>query len=82
VLTVLVAVADQVSNEAPLVHHAARQRGGRVAARGALQSRLSVLGVLRPNPRDVYEVFVEPFRLHMKAGGKTDATSTFLFARR
>jgi hypothetical protein len=67
--------------QATRVHHAARRRGGRVAARGALQSRLSAVGVLRPNPRDVNEVFVEPFRRHMKAAGWEDRRNIHLPVR-
>jgi hypothetical protein len=42
-----------------------------VAARGAgaQQGRLPVIGVLRPNPKDVNEIFAEPFRRYMKAIG-------------
>jgi hypothetical protein len=39
-----------------------------LAAR-AQQSRLPVVGVLRPNRRDVLETFAEPFRRYMKAIG-------------
>jgi putative ABC transport system substrate-binding protein len=35
----------------------------------AQQSRLPVVGVLRPNPKDVNETFAEPFRRYMKAVG-------------
>jgi putative tryptophan/tyrosine transport system substrate-binding protein len=39
-----------------------------LAAR-AQQGRLPVVGVLRPNPKDVIETFAEPFRRYMKAIG-------------
>src|SRR6266446_3007858 len=39
-----------------------------VAAR-AQQGRLPVVGVLRPNPKDIAEFFAEPFRRYMKAIG-------------
>ena len=35
----------------------------------AQQGRLPVVGVLRPNPKDVTETFAEPFRRYMKAIG-------------
>ena len=37
-----------------------------LAAR-AQQSRVPVVGVLRPNRKDVLETFAEPFRRYMKA---------------
>jgi putative tryptophan/tyrosine transport system substrate-binding protein len=39
-----------------------------LAAR-AQQGRLPVVGVLRPNPKDVNETFAQPFRRYMKAVG-------------
>jgi hypothetical protein len=39
-----------------------------LAAR-AQQPAMPMIGVLRPNPRDVNEVFAEPFRRYMKATG-------------
>ena len=39
-----------------------------LAARGQ-QGRLPVVGVLRPNPKDVNETFAQPFRRYMKAVG-------------
>src|SRR5258708_8556230 len=35
----------------------------------AQQGRLPIVGVLRPNPKDVIETFAEPFRRYMKATG-------------
>src|SRR5258708_36440864 len=35
----------------------------------AQQGRLPIVGVLRPNPKDVIETFAEPFRRYMKAIG-------------
>jgi putative tryptophan/tyrosine transport system substrate-binding protein len=50
-----------------------------LAAR-AQQSRLLVVGVLRPNRRDVLETFAEPFRRYMKAIGWEDGRNVrFLF---
>jgi putative tryptophan/tyrosine transport system substrate-binding protein len=50
-----------------------------LAAR-AQQSRLPVVGVLRPNRRDVLETFAEPFRRYMKAIGWEDGRNVrFLF---
>jgi putative ABC transport system substrate-binding protein len=47
---------------------------------GAQQGRVPVIGVSRPNPRDVNEVFVEPFRRYMKAAGWEDGRNIrFLF---
>jgi putative tryptophan/tyrosine transport system substrate-binding protein len=46
----------------------------------AQQSRLPVVGVLRPNRRDVLETFAEPFRRYMKAIGWEDGRNVrFLF---
>jgi len=42
-----------------------------LAAR-AQQRDLPLIGVLRPNPKDVNEVFAEPFRRYMKAAGWQD----------
>src|SRR5260221_6951186 len=39
-----------------------------LAAR-AQQGRLPVVGVLRPNPKDITETFAQPFRRYMKAIG-------------
>jgi putative tryptophan/tyrosine transport system substrate-binding protein len=50
-----------------------------LAAR-AQQSRLPVVGVLRPNRRDVLETFAEPFRRYMKAIGWEEGRNVrFLF---
>ena len=50
-----------------------------LAAR-AQQSRVPVVGVLRPNRRDVLETFAEPFRRYMKAIGWEDGRNVrFLF---
>jgi putative tryptophan/tyrosine transport system substrate-binding protein len=50
-----------------------------LAAR-AQQSRLPVVGVLRPNRRDVLETFAEPFRRYMKAVGWEEGRNIrFLF---
>jgi putative ABC transport system substrate-binding protein len=50
-----------------------------LAAR-AQQSRLPMVGVLRPNRRDVLETFAEPFRRYMKAIGWEDGRNVrFLF---
>jgi putative tryptophan/tyrosine transport system substrate-binding protein len=46
----------------------------------AQQSRLPVVGVLRPNRRDVLETFAEPFRRYMKAIGWEEGRNVrFLF---
>ena len=39
------------------------------AAGRAQQSGLSLIGVLRSNPKNVNEVFAEPFRRYMKVAG-------------
>jgi ABC-type uncharacterized transport system substrate-binding protein len=50
-----------------------------LAAR-AQQSRLPVVGVLRPNRKDVLETFAEPFRRYMKAIGWEEGRNVrFLF---
>src|SRR6266446_3789254 len=50
-----------------------------VAAR-AQQGRLPVVGVLRPNPKDIAEFFAEPFRRYMKAVGWEEGRNIrFLF---
>jgi putative ABC transport system substrate-binding protein len=50
-----------------------------LAAR-AQQGRVPVIGVLRPNRKDVLEVFAEPFRRYMKAIGWEDGRNIrFLF---
>jgi putative tryptophan/tyrosine transport system substrate-binding protein len=50
-----------------------------LAAR-AQQSRLPVVGVLRPNRRDVLETFAEPFRRYMRAIGWEEGRNVrFLF---
>jgi putative ABC transport system substrate-binding protein len=50
-----------------------------LAAR-AQQSRLPVVGVLRPNRKDVLETFAEPFRRYMKAVGWEEGRNIrFLF---
>jgi hypothetical protein len=42
----------------------------------AQQERLPLVGVLRPNPKDIGETFAEPFGRYMKGmAGKKDATS-------
>jgi hypothetical protein len=47
----------------------------------AQQGRLSLVGVLRPNPKDVAEFFAEPFRRYMKAIGWDEGRNIrFLFA--
>jgi hypothetical protein len=44
-------------------------------------SRLPLVGVLRPNPKDVAEFFAEPFRRYMKAIGWDEGRNMrFLFA--
>jgi ABC-type uncharacterized transport system substrate-binding protein len=49
-------------------------------AAGAQQSRLPVVGVLRPNRKDVLETFAEPFRRYMKAIGWEEGRNVrFLF---
>ena len=49
-------------------------------AAGAQQGRLPVVGVLRPNRKDVLEAFAEPFRSDMKAIGWEDGRNVrFLF---
>jgi putative tryptophan/tyrosine transport system substrate-binding protein len=49
-------------------------------AAGAQQSRLPVVGVLRPNRRDLLETFAEPFRRYMKAIGWEEGRNVrFLF---
>ena len=50
-----------------------------LAAR-AQQGRVPVVGVLRPNRRDVLETFAEPFRRYMKAIGWEEGRNVrFLF---
>jgi putative ABC transport system substrate-binding protein len=50
-----------------------------LAAR-AQQGRLPLIGVLRSNPKNVNEVFAEPFRRYMKAAGWEDGRNIrFLF---
>src|SRR6266851_2989369 len=50
-----------------------------LAAR-AQQVRLPVVGVLRPNPKDIAEFFAEPFRRYMKAVGWEEGRNIrFLF---
>jgi len=50
-----------------------------LAAR-AQQSRLPLIGVLRSNPKNVNEVFAEPFRRYMKVAGWEDGRNIrFLF---
>jgi len=54
-----------------------------LAAR-AQQGRLPVIGVLRPNWKDVGETFAEPFRRYMKAIGWEEGRNLrflFVFAR-
>jgi putative ABC transport system substrate-binding protein len=47
----------------------------------AQQGRIPVIGVLRPNPKDVLETFAEPFRRYMKAIGWEEGRNIrFLFA--
>jgi hypothetical protein len=49
-------------------------------AAAAQQGRLPVVGILRPNPKDVNETFAEPFRRYMKAGGWEEGRNVrFLF---
>jgi putative ABC transport system substrate-binding protein len=49
-------------------------------AAGAQQGRLPVIGVLRPNRKDVLETFAEPFRRYMKAIGWEEGRNVrFLF---
>jgi putative ABC transport system substrate-binding protein len=51
-----------------------------LAAR-AQQGRLPLVGVLRPNPKDVLETFADPFRRYMKAIGWEEGRNIrFLFA--
>jgi putative ABC transport system substrate-binding protein len=46
----------------------------------AQQGRLPLVGVLRPNPKDILETFAEPFRRYMKAIGWEDGRNIrFLF---
>src|SRR5258708_1161571 len=46
----------------------------------AQQGRLPVVGVLRPNPKDIAEFFAEPFRRYMKAVGWEEGRNIrFLF---
>jgi putative ABC transport system substrate-binding protein len=46
----------------------------------AQQSGLPLIGVLRSNPKNVNEVFAEPFRRYMKAAGWEDGRNIrFLF---
>jgi len=46
----------------------------------AQQGRLPLVGVLRPNPKDVVETFAEPFRRYMKAIGWEEGRNIrFLF---
>src|SRR6516162_7525091 len=46
----------------------------------AQQGRQPVIGVLRPNPKDMNETFVEPFRRYMKAIGWEEGRNVrFLF---
>jgi putative ABC transport system substrate-binding protein len=46
----------------------------------AQQDRLPVVGVLRPNPKEVNEIFAEPFRRYMKAIGWEEGRNVrFLF---
>ncbi len=50
-----------------------------LAAR-AQQDRLPLVGVLRPNPKDIIETFAEPFRRYMKAIGWEEGRNIrFLF---
>jgi putative tryptophan/tyrosine transport system substrate-binding protein len=50
-----------------------------LAAR-AQQGRLPLVGVLRPNPKDILETFAEPFRRYMKAIGWEEGRNVrFLF---
>jgi putative tryptophan/tyrosine transport system substrate-binding protein len=51
-----------------------------LAARAQQPDRLPVIGVLRPNPKDVNEFFAEPFRRYMKAVGWEEGRNIrFLF---
>jgi putative tryptophan/tyrosine transport system substrate-binding protein len=51
-----------------------------LAARAQQQGRLPVVGVLRPNPKEVNEIFAEPFRRYMKAIGWEEGRNVrFLF---
>jgi putative tryptophan/tyrosine transport system substrate-binding protein len=53
----------------------------RPLAVAAQQGRMPVVGVLRPNPKDVFETFAEPFRRYMKAIGREEGRNIrFLFA--
>ena len=46
----------------------------------AQQGRLPLVGVLRPNPKDIAETFAEPFRRYMKAIGWEEGRNIrFLF---
>ena len=46
----------------------------------AQQGRLPLVGVLRPNPKDIIETFAEPFRRYMKAIGWEEGRNIrFLF---
>ena len=46
----------------------------------AQQGRLPLVGVLRPNPKDILETFAEPFRRYMKAiGWEQGRNIRFLF---
>ena len=50
-----------------------------IAARGQ-QGRVPIVGVLRPNRKDVLETFAEPFRRYMKAIGWEEGRNVrFLF---
>ena len=50
-----------------------------LAAR-AQQGRLPLVGVLRPNPKDIVETFADPFRRYMKAIGWEEGRNIrFLF---
>jgi putative tryptophan/tyrosine transport system substrate-binding protein len=49
-------------------------------AAGAQQGRMPLVGVLRPNPKDIIETFAEPFRRYMKAIGWEEGRNIrFLF---
>jgi putative tryptophan/tyrosine transport system substrate-binding protein len=46
----------------------------------AQQGRLPLVGVLRPNPKDITETFAQPFRRYMKAIGWEEGRNIrFLF---
>ena len=50
-----------------------------LAAR-AQQARLPLVGVLRPNPKDITETFAQPFRRYMRAAGWEEGRNIrFLF---